>query len=56
MIGIRHITTGDLAVDPDMQKVIEHELADIDAAMADPICISEVELDARSSVIRTGEV
>lgn len=53
--GIRHLTTGDLAADPKMQSVIECELADINKAMADPICTSKVELDARSSVVRTGE-
>jgi hypothetical protein len=39
-----------------MQSVIEYELADINKAMADPICISKIELDARSLVVRTGEV
>ncbi|KAG2140515.1 Metallo-dependent phosphatase [Suillus bovinus] len=54
-ISIRHRTTSGLAVDPKMQSVIDDELGDINKAMSDPICTSKVELDARSSVVRTGE-
>ncbi|EIW81814.1 Metallo-dependent phosphatase [Coniophora puteana RWD-64-598 SS2] len=53
--GVRHVTTGDLAVDPHMKNIIDGELAELNAAMADPILISEVELDARSLTVRTGE-
>ncbi|KIK95089.1 hypothetical protein PAXRUDRAFT_407850 [Paxillus rubicundulus Ve08.2h10] len=53
--GTRHITRESTKVNEDIKNIVDRELADINAAMKEPICITETELDVQSSYIRLGE-
>lgn len=55
-LGIRHVTTRDLPVDPIMKAVLNTELKDVNNSLDVPICITEVELNAQAFTVRTGEV
>jgi 5'-nucleotidase len=45
-----------MTVNEDLKKIVDNELGTIVAAMKEPICITEVQLDVRSSYIRLQEV
>ncbi|KAF8837793.1 Metallo-dependent phosphatase [Paxillus ammoniavirescens] len=53
--GTRHVTRESTKVDENIKNIVDHELADINAAMKEPICRTETELDVQSSYIRLGE-
>ncbi|TFK22405.1 Metallo-dependent phosphatase [Coprinopsis marcescibilis] len=53
--GKRHTTAGRTPVHPGMKEVYDKEIGTIDGAMKDPICITEVELNVKSSFIRVHE-
>ncbi|PPR01109.1 hypothetical protein CVT24_000405 [Panaeolus cyanescens] len=53
--GNRHVTRQTTPVDEAMKSIIDSELGTINAAMAEPIHITEVQLDVRSSFIRLQE-
>lgn len=55
-IGKRHITRESTPVDDAMKDIITCELGTINATMAEPILITEVQLDVRSSLVRMQEV
>ncbi|KAK7458726.1 hypothetical protein VKT23_009725 [Stygiomarasmius scandens] len=53
--GKRCVTRGNLEENEDMKGIYDQELGTITAAMDQPICFTEVELDVRSSYIRLHE-
>ncbi|KIK93908.1 hypothetical protein PAXRUDRAFT_828526 [Paxillus rubicundulus Ve08.2h10] len=53
--GVRHVTRESTEIDKDMKNVVDLELADITAAMKEPIFSTTTELDVQSSYIRLGE-
>ncbi|KAF8840348.1 Metallo-dependent phosphatase [Paxillus ammoniavirescens] len=53
--GVRHVTRESTEVDEDMKSVVDLELADITAAMKEPVFSTATELDVQSSYIRLGE-
>ncbi|KAJ3538174.1 hypothetical protein NM688_g6557 [Phlebia brevispora] len=53
--GVRHVTRGDIPVNEALKAIVTNELRLIDASMSEPICITEVQLDVRSSEIRVHE-
>ncbi|TFK74392.1 Metallo-dependent phosphatase [Pluteus cervinus] len=53
--GIRHVFTPDLAIDTTMDALVQGVEDKVTTAEAMVICVSEVDLDARPQIIRTGE-
>ncbi|THU95171.1 Metallo-dependent phosphatase [Dendrothele bispora CBS 962.96] len=53
--GKRCVTRGNTEVNQDVKAVVDQELGTINAAMVEPICVTEVELDVKSSYIRRQE-
>ena len=55
-LGQRHVTRGDTPVNQELKAIVDEELGTIKAAMKDPICVTDVTLDVRSSFVRLNEV
>ncbi len=56
ILGLRHVTRGNVAENAAMKAIVDNELGTINASMQEPICITEVQLNVHSSYIRLQEV
>ncbi|KAI6116926.1 Metallo-dependent phosphatase-like protein [Pisolithus croceorrhizus] len=53
--GKRHTTTSDIPSSKSLQKIVSSVLSSVSETLKAPVCVTEVELDLRSQLLRTNE-
>lgn len=54
--GKRHATTPDIPSSKSLQKIVSSVLSSVSETLEAPVCMTEVELNLQSQLLRTNEV